>query len=112
MNTNDTWKELCLEVTRLGFGGASPIARLVYSCEIGDINQHASEDLKEIIESTARLQARVAELETDKKGLITWLKGMEWSSINEEGSYCADCNNYKEEGHKEDCKFSEMEQIR
>ena len=45
---NGLWAERLQEVKDKGFENASPIARLIYECEIGNINQHASEDLKHI----------------------------------------------------------------
>ena len=45
---NGLWAERLQEIKDKGFENASPIARLIYECECGNINQHASEDLKYI----------------------------------------------------------------
>lgn len=45
---NGLWSERLAEVNKVGFEKASPIARLIYECERGAIDQHASEDLKMI----------------------------------------------------------------
>jgi hypothetical protein len=55
MDRNGLWSERCQEVVEKGLKNASPIARLIYSCETGQgIDQHASEDLKAV---SAALQA-------------------------------------------------------
>ena len=49
MERNGLWQERLDEVKAVGFEKASSIARLIYSCEVGNgIDQHASEDLKVI----------------------------------------------------------------
>lgn len=48
MQENGLWQKRLQEVVDEGFENASPIARLIYSCEIGQIDQHASEDLKAV----------------------------------------------------------------
>jgi len=51
------WKSLCKEVDEKGFDNASALARLVWACETGrGVDQHCSEDLKEIIELLNTLQ--------------------------------------------------------
>ena len=52
---NGLWSERLQEVKDKGFEKASPIARLIYECERGNINQHASEDLKHISATLAML---------------------------------------------------------
>jgi hypothetical protein len=52
---NGLWSERLQEVKDKGFENASPIARLIYECESGNINQHASEDLKCISATLAML---------------------------------------------------------
>ena len=44
------WQDYVNEVETKGFGKASPIARLIWSCEVGKIDQHASPDLDVIAE--------------------------------------------------------------
>lgn len=45
-----TWKDYVQEVKDKGFENASPLARLIWSCDTGNgVDQHASEDLKEIM---------------------------------------------------------------
>lgn len=56
IDKNGLWNERLAEVDEVGFENASPIARLIYMCEVGQIDQHASEDLKAI-------SARLAEME-------------------------------------------------
>jgi hypothetical protein len=53
---NGLWQERLAEVAELGFEQASPIARMIYECERGNINQHASEDLKWISAQIAMLE--------------------------------------------------------
>jgi hypothetical protein len=60
MQQNGNWQQHLDEVKEVGFEKASSIARLVYECEIGNINQHASEDLKWI---SAKLSALRDEIE-------------------------------------------------
>lgn len=57
---NGLWSEHLQAVKESGFDDASPLARLIYSCEIGDIDQHASEDLKAVSATIATLQAELA----------------------------------------------------
>lgn len=45
---NGLWEQRLKDVRENGFDNASPIARLVYACQIGQIDQHTSEDLKAI----------------------------------------------------------------
>ena len=52
---NGLWVERLQEVKDKGFEKASPIARLIYECERGNINQHAAEDLKYISATLAVL---------------------------------------------------------
>jgi hypothetical protein len=53
-----TWKSLCDEVEKLGFENATPLARLVWSCEVGrGVNQHCAPDLQYIIERLNLLEA-------------------------------------------------------
>ena len=52
---NGLWSERLQEVKNKGFEKASPIARLIYECERGNINQHAAEDLKCISATLAML---------------------------------------------------------
>jgi hypothetical protein len=42
------WSDYVKEVQAKGFGNASPVARLVWSCDVGQIDQHASPDLDEV----------------------------------------------------------------
>jgi len=58
MSDGTKWQEYCREVRDKGFDNASPMARLVWSCETGrGIDQHASTDLLEIMDELAALQA-------------------------------------------------------
>ena len=52
-----TWKDYYEEVKEKGFSKASPLARLVWSCDVGDIDQHAGEDLHVMIDMENRLFA-------------------------------------------------------
>ena len=63
MERNGLWKERVEEVDEKGFKSASSIARLVYSCEIGVIDQHASEDLKAVSAFLMVQADRIAALE-------------------------------------------------
>lgn len=51
------WKDYVNEVREKGFENASPLARLIWTCEVGHIDQHASIDLKNIAEQIAELEA-------------------------------------------------------
>ena len=55
------WKDYVNEVEEKGFGNASPIARLIWSCEVDQINQHASPDLiliADVIEAAQNVIAK------------------------------------------------------
>jgi hypothetical protein len=60
---NGLWDECLQDVKKNGFDKSSPLGRLIYSCEIGDINQHASEDLKAISATLATLRDDKLKLE-------------------------------------------------
>lgn len=60
VDRNGLWKERVQEVKEKGFLRASPIARLIYECEVGDIDQHASEDLKIISAVIATCEATLS----------------------------------------------------
>jgi hypothetical protein len=45
------WKDYVNEVKEKGFDNASPLARLIWSCEVGRIDQHASADLNLIADA-------------------------------------------------------------
>jgi hypothetical protein len=42
------WKDYVNEVKEKGFDNASPVARLIWSCDVGRVDQHAGPDLDEI----------------------------------------------------------------
>jgi hypothetical protein len=54
-----TWKQNVDDVRENGFAKAAPLSRLVWSCEVGQINQHASDDLKAIMDEIESLRRRV-----------------------------------------------------
>ncbi len=56
------WKDYVNEVREKGFENASPLARLVWSCEVGHIDQHASTDLIKIIDRIAELETAASDL--------------------------------------------------
>lgn len=51
------WEDYVNEVRTKGFDKASPLARLIWSCEVGQIDQHASVDLMAIAETIEALKA-------------------------------------------------------
>lgn len=49
------WKDY-VDEAKSDFDKASPIARLIWSCEVFNIDQHASDDLMDIAEKLERLE--------------------------------------------------------
>jgi len=117
MKQNGLWNERIKEAKEKGFDNASPIARLIYSCEIGEINQHASEDLKMIsaalavgydLESdNAQLHVRITELEGERdmwRNFFFTIVAPD--GFMQQGMYqeCPICEQEKE--HAEDCPLA------
>jgi hypothetical protein len=73
MNDKSRWKELCEQVVAAGGFDKSPagLARLVWACEVGDIDQHTSEDLWVIILEMDALRERVMDLENQLSPIST-----------------------------------------
>jgi len=66
------WKDYVEQVNQQGFEQASPLARLIWSCEVGQIDQHASRDLifiMERFEELAALRADLAEAQAERDRL-------------------------------------------
>ena len=63
---NGLWKEKLKEYEQLGSKDCSAIAKLIHACEIGEIDQHASEDLKAVSSVIAALEAEIAILKERK----------------------------------------------
>jgi len=57
------WNDYVNEVNKKGFAGASPMARLVWSCDTTrGIDQHASPDIIAVMEEIETLRAELAAL--------------------------------------------------
>ncbi len=82
------WKDYVAEVKENGFDKASPIARLIWSCEVGQINQHASLDLMEIAEELAVMRAAVEAAKAALKNINpTAVSGDAWRQIKKATTY-------------------------
>lgn len=64
INRNGLWKERCKEAKNKK--NPSAIARLIYACEIGNIDQHLSEDLKEISAELAAMAETICDQRLDE----------------------------------------------
>jgi hypothetical protein len=60
------WQDYVNEVKEKGFEQSSPIARLIWSCEVGHIDQHASDDLIKIMGQIEALNVAVELLKAAK----------------------------------------------